>query len=85
MSHPARRLVADAVSYAAEHGSTDLNTKHLLRAALQYERTTELRDRIGELCRRIETDGGTEPDDGRTTAASPTHRAARSTSATPSS
>ncbi|MFI0815868.1 ATP-dependent Clp protease ATP-binding subunit [Streptomyces sp. NPDC021098] len=42
MSDPARQLVADAVSYAAEHGSTDLDTKHLLRAALTAEPTRGL-------------------------------------------
>ncbi|GAA3370317.1 ATP-dependent Clp protease ATP-binding subunit [Streptomyces antimycoticus] len=42
MSDPARQLVADAASYAAEHGSTDLDTKHLLRAALATEPTRAL-------------------------------------------
>ena len=39
MSEPARQLVSDAASYAAEHGSSDLDTEHLLRAALTTEPT----------------------------------------------
>ncbi|MEU8877525.1 ATP-dependent Clp protease ATP-binding subunit [Streptomyces javensis] len=42
MSDPARQLVADAATYAAEHGSADLDTKHLLRAALATEPTRGL-------------------------------------------
>ncbi|WP_030829258.1 ATP-dependent Clp protease ATP-binding subunit [Streptomyces hygroscopicus] len=42
MSGPARQLVTDAASYAAEHGSADLDTKHLLRAALATEPTRGL-------------------------------------------
>ncbi|WNF00681.1 ATP-dependent Clp protease ATP-binding subunit [Streptomyces luomodiensis] len=42
MSGPARQLVVDAASYAAEHGSADLDTKHLLRAALATEPTRGL-------------------------------------------
>ncbi|MDN3292878.1 ATP-dependent Clp protease ATP-binding subunit [Streptomyces ficellus] len=47
MSEPARRMVGDAASYAAEHGSTDLETEHLLRAALATEPTRELIARAG--------------------------------------
>ncbi|MDJ1136348.1 ATP-dependent Clp protease ATP-binding subunit [Streptomyces iconiensis] len=39
MSEPARQLVSEAASYAAEHGSSDLETEHLLRAALTSEPT----------------------------------------------
>ncbi|MYS22137.1 ATP-dependent Clp protease ATP-binding subunit ClpC [Streptomyces sp. DvalAA-14] len=47
MSGPARQLVASAASYAAEHGSSDLNTQHLLRAALVVEPTRTLIARSG--------------------------------------
>ncbi|QGV81905.1 ATP-dependent Clp protease ATP-binding subunit [Streptomyces ficellus] len=47
MSEPARRMVGDAASYAAEHGSTDLETEHLLRAALATEPTRDLIARAG--------------------------------------
>ncbi|MET9802030.1 ATP-dependent Clp protease ATP-binding subunit [Streptomyces sp. NPDC006368] len=47
MSEPARRMVGDAASYAAEHGSTDLETEHLLRAALTTEPTRDLIARAG--------------------------------------
>ncbi|MCS0636964.1 ATP-dependent Clp protease ATP-binding subunit [Streptomyces sp. LP05-1] len=47
MSEPARRMVGDAASYAAEHGSTDLETEHLLRAALTTEPTRDLVARAG--------------------------------------
>ncbi|WP_344363657.1 ATP-dependent Clp protease ATP-binding subunit [Streptomyces gobitricini] len=47
MSEPARRMVGDAASYAAEHGSTDLETEHLLRAALATEPTRDLVARAG--------------------------------------
>ena len=33
LSQPARELVRGAAQYAAEHGSRDLDTQHLLRAA----------------------------------------------------
>ena len=36
MSEPARQLVATAARYAAEHGSTDLDTEHLRRAARPF-------------------------------------------------
>ncbi|MEE1755351.1 ATP-dependent Clp protease ATP-binding subunit [Streptomyces sp. SP18CS02] len=47
MSGSARRMVDEAASYAAEHGSTDLETEHLLRAALTTEPTRELVARAG--------------------------------------
>ncbi|MET9432145.1 MULTISPECIES: ATP-dependent Clp protease ATP-binding subunit [unclassified Streptomyces] len=47
MSEPARRMVGDAASYAAEHGSPDLETEHLLRAALTTEPTRDLIARAG--------------------------------------
>ncbi|WP_405591196.1 ATP-dependent Clp protease ATP-binding subunit [Streptomyces sp. NBC_01190] len=42
MSGPARQLVGSAASYAAEHGSGELDTEHLLRAALSVEPTRSL-------------------------------------------
>ncbi|WP_055590471.1 ATP-dependent Clp protease ATP-binding subunit [Peterkaempfera griseoplana] len=42
MSEPTRNLVAGAAAYAAEHGSTDLDTEHLLRAALAVEPTRNM-------------------------------------------
>lgn len=47
MSRQARQLVADAATYAAEHGSTDLDTQHLLRAAVTAEPTRSLLSRAG--------------------------------------
>ncbi|WP_327290436.1 ATP-dependent Clp protease ATP-binding subunit [Streptomyces sp. NBC_01198] len=47
MSEPARQLVSAAAAYAAEHGSSDLNTEHLLRAALVGEPTRSLVARAG--------------------------------------
>ncbi|WSA97458.1 ATP-dependent Clp protease ATP-binding subunit [Streptomyces sp. NBC_01795] len=47
MSEPARRLVSEAASYAAEHGSSDLETEHLLRAALSSEPTRSMVTRAG--------------------------------------
>ncbi|TPQ17937.1 ATP-dependent Clp protease ATP-binding subunit [Streptomyces sporangiiformans] len=47
MSQPARQLVATAASYATEHGSSDLDTQHLLRAALAVEPTRSLLARAG--------------------------------------
>jgi len=52
LSRPARELVAGAATYAAEHGSRDLDTQHLLRAALAVEPT-----------RRMLSRAGTDPDD----------------------
>ncbi|MFF3325028.1 ATP-dependent Clp protease ATP-binding subunit [Streptomyces sp. NPDC002889] len=47
MSGPARQLVTVAASYAAQHGSTDLDTEHLLRAALSTEPTRGMVARAG--------------------------------------
>ncbi|WP_328478358.1 ATP-dependent Clp protease ATP-binding subunit [Streptomyces sp. NBC_00377] len=47
LSRPARDLVRDAAQYAAEHGSRDLDTEHLLRAALTAEPTRGLLSRAG--------------------------------------
>ncbi|MFF6779709.1 AAA family ATPase [Streptomyces sp. NPDC012510] len=47
MSGQARQLVADAAAYAARHGSSDLDTQHLLRAALSAEPTRSLVARAG--------------------------------------
>jgi ATP-dependent Clp protease ATP-binding subunit ClpC len=47
MSGPARQLVAAAASYAAEHGKSNLDTEHLLRAALTIELTRGLVARSG--------------------------------------
>ncbi|MER6010787.1 ATP-dependent Clp protease ATP-binding subunit [Streptomyces bluensis] len=42
MSRQARQLIADAATYAADHGSSDLDTQHLLRAAVSVEPTRSL-------------------------------------------
>ncbi|MFJ2651515.1 ATP-dependent Clp protease ATP-binding subunit [Streptomyces sp. NPDC087420] len=47
MSEPARELVASAASYAAEHGSPELGTEHLLHAALTAEPTRALLEQAG--------------------------------------
>ncbi|AWW36894.1 ATPase AAA [Streptomyces sp. AS58] len=47
LSQPARDLVRSAAQYAAEHGSRDLDTQHLLRAALTTEPTRSLLSRSG--------------------------------------
>ncbi|MBN0044552.1 ATP-dependent Clp protease ATP-binding subunit [Streptomyces actuosus] len=47
LSQPARELVRGAAQYAAEHGSRDLDTEHLLRAALTTEPTRSLLSRYG--------------------------------------
>ncbi|MEU8587616.1 ATP-dependent Clp protease ATP-binding subunit [Streptomyces sp. NPDC048664] len=47
LSEPARQLVAGAAQYASEHGSRDLDTQHLLRAALSAEPTRSLLTRAG--------------------------------------
>ncbi|MGW7276823.1 ATP-dependent Clp protease ATP-binding subunit [Streptomyces sp. NPDC054844] len=47
LSQPARELVRGAAQYAAEHGSRDLDTEHLLRAALASEPTRGLLSRAG--------------------------------------
>lgn len=47
LSQPARELVRGAAQYAAEHGSRDLDTQHLLRAALATGPTRDLISRAG--------------------------------------
>ncbi|WP_262056564.1 ATP-dependent Clp protease ATP-binding subunit [Streptomyces sp. STR69] len=47
LSQPAKDLVRGAAQYAAEHGSHDLDTQHLLRAALSAEPTRGLLTRAG--------------------------------------
>ncbi|MFJ8629648.1 ATP-dependent Clp protease ATP-binding subunit [Streptomyces sp. NPDC093568] len=47
LSQPAREMVRGAAQYAAEHGSRDLDTQHLLRAALSAEPTRSLLSRAG--------------------------------------
>ncbi|PNG21980.1 ATP-dependent Clp protease ATP-binding subunit [Streptomyces cahuitamycinicus] len=47
LSQPARQLVRGAAQYAAEHGSRDLDTQHLLRAALATEPTRTLLSKAG--------------------------------------
>ncbi|WP_340374852.1 ATP-dependent Clp protease ATP-binding subunit [Streptomyces sp. SS7] len=47
LSQPARELVRGAAQYAAERGSRDLDTEHLLRAALAAEPTRSLLSRAG--------------------------------------
>ncbi|MFE2099722.1 MULTISPECIES: ATP-dependent Clp protease ATP-binding subunit [unclassified Streptomyces] len=47
LSQPAREMVRGAAQYAAEHGSRDLDTQHLLRAALATEPTRSLLSRSG--------------------------------------
>ncbi|MGW7079952.1 ATP-dependent Clp protease ATP-binding subunit [Streptomyces sp. NPDC054866] len=47
MSGPARQLVTTAASYAADHGQSNLDTEHLLRAALTLEPTRGLIERSG--------------------------------------
>ncbi|MEV5439874.1 ATP-dependent Clp protease ATP-binding subunit [Streptomyces sp. NPDC052682] len=47
LSQPARELVRGAAQYAAEHGSRDLDTQHLLRAALSTEPTRSLLSKAG--------------------------------------
>ncbi|NNN36352.1 ATP-dependent Clp protease ATP-binding subunit [Streptomyces sp. S3(2020)] len=62
LSRPARELVRDAAQYAAEHGSRDLDTQHLLRAALSAEPTRSLLSRAGadpdELAEEIDERSG---------------------------
>ncbi|MEV0848674.1 ATP-dependent Clp protease ATP-binding subunit [Streptomyces sp. NPDC049954] len=47
MSEPTRQLVQQAANYAAQNGSSDLGTEHLLRAALAAEPTRSLVARSG--------------------------------------
>ncbi|MCP9963706.1 ATP-dependent Clp protease ATP-binding subunit [Streptomyces somaliensis] len=69
MSEPARRMVDDAATYAAEHGSADLETEHLLRAALDTEPTRDLVVRAGadpdELAAEIDRTAGEGPPQAR--------------------
>ncbi|MFF1293889.1 MULTISPECIES: ATP-dependent Clp protease ATP-binding subunit [unclassified Streptomyces] len=62
LSQPARELVRGAAQYAAEHGSRDLDTQHLLRAALSAEPTRSLLSRAGadpdELAEEIDERSG---------------------------
>ncbi|MET8183088.1 ATP-dependent Clp protease ATP-binding subunit [Streptomyces sp. NPDC005336] len=65
MSEPARHLVSAAASYAAEHGSTDLDTEHLLRAALSAEPTRTMVSRAGadpdRIAQEIDREAGEGP------------------------
>ena len=65
MSEPARKLVSAAASYAAEHGSADLDTEHLLRAALATEPTRIMVSRAGAdpdaLAEQIDREAGEGP------------------------
>ncbi|MEU6572401.1 ATP-dependent Clp protease ATP-binding subunit [Streptomyces sp. NPDC046805] len=56
LSEPARELVRGAAQYAAEHGSRDLDTQHLLRAALANEPTRSLLSRAGANPESLATD-----------------------------
>ncbi|NJQ01570.1 ATP-dependent Clp protease ATP-binding subunit [Streptomyces zingiberis] len=92
MSEPARRLVSDAAGYAAEHGSADLDTEHLLRAALTTEPTRTMVARAGADPDRIAEEIDRSADEGpprNTVSVSPAvkralldaHEVARSTGA----
>ncbi|MEU1789323.1 ATP-dependent Clp protease ATP-binding subunit [Streptomyces sparsogenes] len=65
MSGATRQLVAAAAAYAGDHGSTDLDTEHLLRAALTVEPTRSMVARTGadpdELAARIDETAGEGP------------------------
>ncbi|MGP8303856.1 ATP-dependent Clp protease ATP-binding subunit [Streptomyces inhibens] len=65
MSGPARDLVTSAAAYAAEHGSPELGTEHLLRAALAAEPTRSLLRQVGAdpdaLAAEIDRSAGTGP------------------------
>ena len=68
LSRPARELVEGAAQYAADHGSRDLDTEHLLRAALTVEPTRDLLSRAGAdpdaMASQIDEHAGPErPDD----------------------
>ena len=76
LSQPARDLVRGAAQYAAEHGSHDLDTQHLLRAALSAEPTRGLLTRAGadpdSLAAEIdERSGPVHPPDGTSLALTP--------------
>jgi ATP-dependent Clp protease ATP-binding subunit ClpC len=64
MSETARHLVSSAASYAAEHGSTDLDTEHLLRAALTAEPTRTMVARAGADPDRLAADIDRQAGDG---------------------
>ncbi|MFF8789744.1 ATP-dependent Clp protease ATP-binding subunit [Streptomyces sp. NPDC015125] len=65
MSGPARDLVTSAAAYAAEHGSPELGTEHLLRAALAAEPTRSLLQQAGTdpdaLAAEIDSSAGSGP------------------------
>ncbi|GGX24873.1 ATP-dependent Clp protease ATP-binding subunit [Streptomyces noursei] len=65
MSGPARDLVTSAAAYAAEHGSPELGTEHLLRAALSAEPTRSLMRQSGAdpdaLAAEIDRNAGSGP------------------------
>ena len=65
MSEPAWQLVSGAASYAAQHGSDDLDTEHLLRAALSTEPTRSMVARSGAdpdaLAEEIDSHAGDGP------------------------
>lgn len=65
MSGPARDLVTSAAAYAAEHGSPELGTEHLLWAALAAEPTRTLLRQAGAdpdaLAAEIDRSAGTGP------------------------
>ncbi|WP_276202477.1 Clp protease N-terminal domain-containing protein, partial [Streptomyces pathocidini] len=93
MSEPARKLVSAAASYAAQHGSTDLDTEHLLRAALNAEPTRAMVSRAGAdpdaIAAEIDRQAGDEGPARRSIAVAPAvkralldaHEIARSTGA----
>jgi ATP-dependent Clp protease ATP-binding subunit ClpC len=96
MSEPARQLVSSAASYAAQRGSTDLDTEHLLRAALSADPTRAMVSRAGAdpdaIAAEIDRQAGEGPSEGpppRTLAVTPAvkralldaHEIARSTGA----
>ncbi|MGW5354883.1 ATP-dependent Clp protease ATP-binding subunit [Streptomyces sp. NPDC004031] len=83
LSRPARELVEGAAQYAADHGRHDLDTEHLLRAALAAEPTRDLLSRAGAdpdaLASQIDERSGPahEPDDSGPAALSLTPAAKR--------
>jgi len=64
MSEPARQLISDAASYAAQHGSSDLDTEHVLRAALNAEPTRSMVERAGADPDRIAAEIDSQVGDG---------------------
>ncbi|MFI0899799.1 ATP-dependent Clp protease ATP-binding subunit [Streptomyces sp. NPDC020983] len=83
LSRPARELVEGAAQYAADHGRRDLDTEHLLRAALAAEPTRDMLSRAGAdpdaLASQIDERSGPphEPDDSAPAALSLTPAAKR--------